>query len=101
MFFNQIDETPYSFALGNVEFHCGFSDVEIDLPWCSADVAEISVCHFTRAIDNAAHDCDSNAFKMACRSADFLSGGLKVEQGASAGRAGDVIRFENPGASCL
>ena len=56
MLANQIFESIDGFCFGNIEFHCGFADVEIYFAGSAADVAKIRVCHFTRAIHNAAHD---------------------------------------------
>lgn len=97
----EVDETLDGFGFGDVEFHGGFADVEVDLSGSAADVAEIGVGHFTGTVDDAAHDSDAHALEVSGRCADFLGGGLEIEKGAAAGRAGDVIGFEDAGACGL
>lgn len=98
---DEVDKALNGFGFGDVEFHGGFADVEVDLAGCTADVAEIGICHFAGAIDDAAHDSDTNALEVASGGADFLGGGLEVEKGATAGRAGDVIGLEDARAGGL
>jgi hypothetical protein len=98
---DQVDETIDGLGLRDVEFDCGFTDVEIDLTWCAADVAEIGIRHFARAIDDAAHDGDFDAFEMF--GAVFDAGGdrLEVKEGAAAAGAGHVVGLEAPAAGGL
>ena len=101
MLANQILQTFYRFGFGNVELHRRLADVQIHLARRAADIPEIGVRHFARAIHDATHDRDLHAFEMRSCLFDSSSRCLEIEQGAAAGRAGDVIGFENARAGCL
>ena len=95
VFFDEVDEAFDGFAFGDVELHGGLADVEIDLLGSAADVAEVGVGHFTGTVDDAAHDGDAHAFEMTRGGADFLRGGLQVEECAAAAGTSDVVGLEN------
>lgn len=59
---DEVDEALDGFCFGDVKGDGVFADVEVDFPGCSADVAEVCVCHFAGAVDDAAHDGDADAF---------------------------------------
>ena len=101
MLANQIFESIDGFCFGNVEFHRGLADVEIDFAGRAADVAEIGVGHFAGPIDDASHDGDLHAFQMQGGCFNFRGRGLQIEQRSSAGWAGHIISFENPRAGRL
>ena len=96
MFADQIFETLDGFRFGDVEFHRRFADVEIHLARRAADVAEIGVGHFARAVHDAAHDGDLHAFEMRGGGFDSRGRGLQIEKRASAAWAGHIIGLENP-----
>ena len=95
VFLDEVDEALDGFAFGDVEFHGGLADVEVDLAGRAADVAEIGVGHFAGAVDDAAHDGDLDALEVVGRFADFGGGGLQIEEGAAAGGTGDVVGLED------
>ena len=101
VFFDEVDEAVDGFGFGDIEFHGGLADVEIDFAWGAADVAEVGVGHFAGAVDDAAHDGDADPFEVAGGGADFLGRGLEIEECAAAARAGDVIGFEDADAGGL
>ena len=101
MLADEVREARNGLGLGDVEFHGGFADVEVDFIRCAADVAEVGVSHFAWAVDDAAHHGDAHAFEVAGGGADFLGGVLKVEKRPAAARAGDVICLKNAGACGL
>lgn len=101
MFFYQVDETLHGFAFRNIEFHRFFAHVEINLRRCASHIAEVRIGHFTRAVDDTAHHGDPHSLEVTGGGADFLGGGLEIEERAPAGWAGDVVRFENAGAGGL
>ena len=76
MLFDKINESFDRLRLGDVEFHRLFANVEIDFVRCAADVAEVRICHFSWAINDASHDGDTHALEVACGGADFLGGFL-------------------------
>ena len=96
MFANQILQSIDGFRFGNIEFHRRLADVEIHLARRAADVAEIGVRHFARAVHDAAHDRDLHALEMQRGGFDRGGGGLQIEERPAAGRASDVVGLENP-----
>ena len=98
------DQINYSFVslfLRDVIAHTGFSNVEIDFSGSSADVAEVCIGHFTRAVYDAAHDGDLHALEVSGLAANTLGGRLQVEQGPTTGRAGHKLRLGDASASAL
>src|SRR5690606_17245639 len=95
------DEAVVGLVLGQVILHAGLADVEIDFSGSAADVAEIGVGHLAGAVYDAAHDGDFDAFEVSGAGADALGGGLQVEEGASAGGAGDEFGLGDAGAGAL
>ena len=91
--FDQINEGLNGFCCGNAFLDAFLSDVEVDLVRGPAYVSEIGVRHFSRAVDDAAHDCDLNALEVPGFVFDTLSGRLEIEKGPAAGRAGDKFSF--------
>ena len=91
---DEILEALDGFGLGDVEFHGGLADVEVDLAGRAADVAEIGVGHFAGAVHDATHDRDFYALEMLRAVFDASGDGLEVEQRAATGRASYVIGFE-------
>jgi hypothetical protein len=72
-----------------VGFRDGFfdyflADVQVDFAWRAANVAEIGVGHFARAIDHAAHDRDLDTLQVIGARGDAFGGALQVEQGSTA-----------------
>ena len=61
VFADQILQAIHRFGFGNIEFHGGLADVEIHLAGRAADVAEIGVGHFARAVHDASHDRNLHA----------------------------------------
>src|SRR6478752_1357910 len=88
MFPDEVGEAADRFFLRDVELHGGLADVKVDLAGRAADVAEVGVRHFARAVDDAAHHCDPHALEVAGGGADFLGGVLEVEKRAAAARTG-------------
>src|SRR6478609_10278900 len=101
MLADEVGEAADRFFFRDVELHGGLADVKVDLAGRAADVAEVRVRHFARAVDDAAHHRDPHALEVAGGGADFLGGVLEIEQRAAAARAGDVVGFENTGAGGL
>jgi len=95
------DEAVVGVGLGDVVLDAVFADVEVYFARGATDVAEIGVGHFAGAVHDAAHDGEFHAFEMAGFGADALSGGLQVEEGASARGAGDVFGFRDARAGAL
>ena len=101
MFADQVLEKIDRLGFGNIELHWGTTDIEIDLPWSSTDVAEIGIGHFAGAIDDAPHDGDFYALEMSGRLLNFSGGGLEIKERASATRASDIVSFEGASAGGL
>ena len=95
MLTDQINEPVDGFVFRDIEFHGRFADVEIDLSGGSADVAEIGIGHFAGSIDDAAHHGDADPLEVTGGGADFLGGGLQIEEGTAAAWAGHVVGFED------
>ena len=95
MLADEVDESLDSFSLWNVEFDGLLADIEVDLAGGASNIAEVRICHFARAIDDATHDGNTNAFEMPGCCSDLLSGVLEVEKGSAAGWTGDVVGFED------
>jgi len=98
---NEINETFDGFDFGDVELDRPFADIKIDLAGRAADIAEIGIGHFAGAVHDATHDRDLHAFQMGRAFFDPGGDGLEIEQGSSAGRAGDVVGLETPATSRL
>ena len=101
MIANKILQAIDCFGFGNVEFHRGFADVEIDLSRGAADVTEIGIRHFTGAVHDAAHDRDLYAFQMRGRVFDASGRGLQIKERPSTRWTGDVVGLENAAAGRL
>ncbi|MFM1944159.1 MAG: hypothetical protein RI897_3141 [Verrucomicrobiota bacterium] len=101
VFADEVDQSIDSFCFGNIEFHWGFSDVEVDFPGGTSDVAEVGIGHFAGAIDDAAHDGDFDSFEVVGACFDVGGDGLEVEESSAAAGAGDVIGFEATAAAGL
>src|SRR5581483_1068940 len=72
------------------------ANVQIDFPRSSADVAKVRVRHFAGPVHDASHDRDLDALQVSGLRADALGGGLKVKEGPSAGRTGNVLGLRDP-----
>src|SRR5437762_13275192 len=94
MLAHQIHEAIHGFRFGDVEFHGGLADVEIDLAGRAADVTEIRVGHFSGSIHNATHDGDLHALEMPRPFFDASGDGLEIEERSNARWTGDEIGFE-------
>jgi hypothetical protein len=92
---DQIDQSLNRFDLRNIELHGLFTDIEIHFSGSAADIAEVGVGHLTRTIYNAAHDGDTNTLEVSCGGLDAGRGFLKVEEGTTAGGAGNIVGLEN------
>ena len=101
MFANQILQSFNRFGLGNVELHRRLADVKIHFPGRAADVTEIRIGHFAGAVHDASHDRDLHSLQVDGRGFDPRGRGLQIEERPAAGRAGDIVGLENPGASRL
>ncbi len=101
VFADEVHEAFDGFVFGDVEFDGGFADVEVDFAGGAADVSKVGVGHFARAVDDAAHNGDFDAFEVGGAGFDAGGDGLEVEEGASAGRAGDVVGLEAAAAGSL
>lgn len=93
MFFDELDKFIDGIDLRNIIFNTFFSYVKINLTWGAADVAEIGVCHFARAVNDATHDGDGDADEVICFGSDGLGGFFEVEEGAAAGWTSDEFCF--------
>ena len=62
MLFDEVDEVLVGFRLRDIVLNAVLSDVEIDFSWGTADVTEIGIGHFARAVYNTSHDGDFDAF---------------------------------------
>ena len=91
--FDEVDESVEGLVGGDVVFNAGFADVEVDFVGGSSDVAEVGVGHFSRAVDDATHDGDGDAFEVVGFSSDALGDALEVKEGASTTGAGDKFGF--------
>src|SRR5205823_3220691 len=91
---DEIDQPLNCLPLRDVKLDRGLADVEVDLAWRAADVAEIGIGHFAGAVDDAAHDGDFHAFEMLSAGLDAGGDGLQIKQSAATGWASDIIRFE-------
>jgi hypothetical protein len=94
------DQAGVGVGLGDVVLDAVRPDVEVDFAGGAADVAEVGVGHLAGAVHDAAHDGDFHALEVAGLGADALGGGLQIEEGAAAARAGDEfgLRDARPGA---
>ena len=97
----QADEASHCFFLRNIKFHRFSSHVEIDLSGSPPDVAEISISHFSGAVDDTPYHRNPNTLEMPGSLADLLSGRLKVKQRATAAGAGHIVGLENPSSCSL
>ena len=95
VFLDEIHKSINRFRFGDVELHRGFSDIEIHLARRSPNIAEVSIGHLTRAVDDASHDSDANSLEMSRGGLDAGRGGLKVKESSSAGGAGDIVGLED------
>ena len=101
MLFDEVDESVDGFVFGNVEFHRFFADVEVDLAGGASDVAEVSIGHLSRSVDDAAHHRDANSFEVSGRFANALGRCLEVKERATTAGTGDIVGFENAGSAGL
>ena len=101
MFADQIRQAIHCLRFRDVELYRLLPNVEVNLARSTTDVAEISIRHFPRAVDNATHHRNANALEVARRFPDFLSRVLEIEKGASTTRTCNVVRLENTSSSCL
>ena len=81
---------------GDVVFDTGFANIEVDFVGGSSDVAEVCIGHFSRAVDDATHDGDGDAFEVVGFGTDALGDALEVEEGASTTGAGNKFGFGDP-----
>jgi len=72
----QIHKTVNGLVFWDVKFDWRFAHIEVDFAWCAAHIAEVSVCHFSRAVDYASHDSDFHALEVLCAGFDFGYNGL-------------------------
>src|SRR5262249_6170551 len=98
---NKVHQAIDRLRLGNVELDRGFANVEINFAWCATDIAEIGICHFSRTIDDAAHDGDLHALEVVRSGFDASGDGLEVKKGAARGGTGKIIIFERAPAGFL
>ena len=99
--FDQVDEAVEGLVGGDVVFDAVFADVEVDFVGGSADVAEVSVCHFSGSVDDTAHDGDGDAFEVVGLGSDGLGDALEVKEGASTAGTGDKFGFGDTGSGSL
>ena len=76
---DEVLEALDGFGFGDIEFHRGLADVEIDLAGGAADVAEIGVGHLAGAVDDTAHDGDFDTLEMEGGGLDAGGGALEIE----------------------
>ena len=95
MLANQILQSIHCVGLGNIEFHGRFADVKIHFSRRAADVTEVRIGHFARAVYDATHDRNLHAFEVRGGRLDPRGRGLQIEQGPAARWTGHVISFEN------
>ena len=86
---------------GDIAFDDVFALVERDFAGATAYIAVIGVGHFTRAVDNAAHNANFDAFEVVGVVSNQGGGFLQIEQGAPARWAGYVFGFGDAGARGL
>ena len=94
--FDELDEAVEGLVGGDVVFNAGFADIEVDFVGGSSDVAEVCIGHFSRAVDDATHDGDGDAFEVVGFGTDALGDALEVKEGASTTGAGNKFGFGDP-----
>src|ERR1017187_8588966 len=88
---DEVHQAVNGFRFGYVELHGCLADVEVDLARRAADIAEVRVRHFARAVHNAAHNRNLDALEMFGACLDAAGDGLQVEKRAAARGASYVI----------
>src|SRR2546426_3487851 len=86
VFADKVDEPVDGFHYGDVEFDGLLTNVEVDFPGSAADVAEVRVGHFARAVDDATHDRDLHPFEVLRAVFDSSGDRLQIKERAAAGR---------------
>src|SRR5579863_2722693 len=99
--FYQRDEALICLCKRNVSLNTLLADVEIDHACLGADVAEIGICHLSRAIDDTTHDCDFHAGKMGGARADPLGDCLQIKESAATSRTRDKFCAGGAHTNCL
>ena len=84
MILDQLNKLVASLVIGDGPLDHLLSNVEVDLARSSTDIAEISICHLTRPVDNASHDGNCNSREMPSFLPDLLRDLLQVKEGPSA-----------------
>ena len=93
MFPNEVDEGMDGFVFGDIPANHLLFFVQRDFSGPGADVPIVGVRHFTRAVDDAAHDANFDAFQVMRHRSDFGCGFLKVKQRPATTRTTDVFSF--------
>jgi hypothetical protein len=101
VFADEVNEAVNGLFLWDVEFDGGLADVEVDFARRTTHVAKVGIGHFSRAVDDAAHDGDFDALEVAGAGFDAGGDGLEVEEGAATGGAGHVVGLEGAAAGGL
>ena len=94
MFSDEVDKTLDCLSLGYIETHRGFADIEVDFTGSASNIAEISISHFARAIDDAAHDGNFDTLEVIGAGTDVSGYFLQIKQSATATRTCDVVSLE-------
>ena len=90
---NESEELGDSLFLRDVFEDTFLAAIEGDAVATGADVTVVGVCHLAGTVDDATHDGDLETGQVRRSGFHFFDGVLKVEHGASATRAGDILRF--------
>src|SRR5580692_10224414 len=97
----QVDQLFHRDSAVDRPFYDILAFIECNLTWSAAYIAEIGVCHFPGAVDDATHDSDLHAFQVVGHAPDLFRRFLEIEQGPATGGTGNVFGLANAGAGRL
>ena len=98
---NQLNQFFYSLFFRNVLFNTFLLFVQTDFASSGTYIAIVGIGHFTRAIDDTAHDTDFQSLEVSRSRLDAGDGRFQVVQCTSATRTRDVFGFGSTDTSCL
>jgi hypothetical protein len=93
MLADQVDELVQGVFGGDALLDHLTAFVEGDLAFANTHIPIVGIGHFTRPVDDAAHDADLDAFEVLGAAADHGGGLLQVEERAATAGATDVLRL--------
>ena len=82
-------------------FYAFFLFIEADFSTTGTYIAIVGIGHFTRAVDDTAHDTDFQSLEVSRSRLDAGDGRFQVVQCTSATRTRDVFGFGSTDTSCL